>query len=119
MYVALFFSLEVLVTLTSDAGRLLSKLHQAQPKGEVKFLSGVKIAHVSIEGEINRCVAMLYYLYRYSSCVRYGILVVYLLQLALKHRQGKNHKMRIVVFIASPIEDDEKEARKFCILAKY
>ena len=62
MYVALFFSLEVLVTLTSDAGRLLSKLHQAQPKGEVKFLSGVKIAHVSIEGEINRCVAMLYYL---------------------------------------------------------
>ena len=51
--------------------------------------------------------------------MRYGILVVFLLQLALKHRQGKNHKMRIVVFIASPIEDDEKEARKFCILAKY
>ena len=30
-------------------------------------------------------------------------------QLALKHRQGKNHKTRIVVFIGSPIEDDEKE----------
>jgi len=32
-----------------------------------------------------------------------------LVQLVLKHRQGKNHRMRIVVFIGSPIEDDEKE----------
>lgn len=31
------------------------------------------------------------------------------LQLALKHRQGKNHRMRIVVFVGSPVEDDEKE----------
>ena len=31
------------------------------------------------------------------------------LQLALKHRQGKNHKMRIVCFIGSPIIEDEKE----------
>ena len=30
-------------------------------------------------------------------------------QLALKHRQGRNHKMRIVVFVGSPIEDDDKE----------
>jgi len=29
--------------------------------------------------------------------------------LVLKHRQGKNHRMRIIVFIGSPIEDDEKE----------
>lgn len=29
--------------------------------------------------------------------------------LALKHKQGKNHKMRIVVFVGSPLELDEKE----------
>lgn len=33
-------------------------------------------------------------------------------QLALKHRQGKNHKMRIVAFVGSPIQIDEKEAVK-------
>lgn len=32
--------------------------------------------------------------------------------LALKHRQGKNHKMRIVAFIGSPVETDEKELVK-------
>uniref|UniRef100_A0AAY4ARV6 26S proteasome non-ATPase regulatory subunit 4 n=1 Tax=Denticeps clupeoides TaxID=299321 RepID=A0AAY4ARV6_9TELE len=29
--------------------------------------------------------------------------------LALKHRQGKNHKMRIIAFIGSPVEDNEKD----------
>lgn len=33
-------------------------------------------------------------------------------QLALKHRQSKNHKMRIVAFVGSPIEADEKEIIK-------
>jgi len=32
--------------------------------------------------------------------------------LALKHRQGKNHKTRIVVFVGSPIEEDEKDLEK-------
>lgn len=35
-----------------------------------------------------------------------------LLQLALKHRQGKNHKMRIVAFVGSPVGLDEKEIVK-------
>lgn len=30
-------------------------------------------------------------------------------QLVLKHRQGKNHKMRIVVFVGSPVEADDKD----------
>lgn len=34
------------------------------------------------------------------------------LQLALKHRQGKNHKMRIVVFIGSPVNLESKEMTK-------
>lgn len=30
-------------------------------------------------------------------------------KLALKHRQGKNHKMRIIAFVGSPVEDNEKD----------
>jgi len=37
-------------------------------------------------------------------------------QLVLKHRQGKNHRMRIVVFVGSPIEDDEKEVCLSCVI---
>lgn len=33
-------------------------------------------------------------------------------QLALKHRQGKNHKMRIVVFVGSPIEAESQDLVK-------
>merc|ERR1712058_160411 len=32
--------------------------------------------------------------------------------LCLKHRQGKNHKTRIIAFVGSPIEADEKEVVK-------
>lgn len=70
-------SSEVLATLTTDVGRLLSKLHQVQPKGDINFVTAIRIAH-----------------------------------LVLKHRQGKNHKMRIVVFVGSPIETDSKELSK-------
>jgi 26S proteasome regulatory subunit N10 len=38
--------------------------------------------------------------------------VFFYIKLALKHRQGKNHKMRIVAFVGSPIQIDEKEAVK-------
>jgi len=68
---------EVLVTLTSDVGRILSRLHQVSPNGDIGFTSGVRVAH-----------------------------------LALKHRQGKNHKMRIVAFVGSPVEEDSKELIK-------
>lgn len=70
-------NVEVLATLTSDVGRILSKLHRVQPNGDINLLTGIRIAH-----------------------------------LALKHRQGKNHKMRIVVFVGSPIHSDEKELIK-------
>jgi len=69
--------LAVLVTLTTDTGKLLAKLHQVNPCGDIRFVSGIKIAH-----------------------------------LALKHRQGKNHKTRIIAFVGSPIETDEKEIVK-------
>ncbi|XP_075160215.1 regulatory particle non-ATPase 10 isoform X2 [Haematobia irritans] len=70
-------TVEVLATLTSDVGRIFSKMHLVQPKGEINLLTGVRIAH-----------------------------------LVLKHRQGKNHKMRIVVFVGSPIKSEEADLVK-------
>jgi len=69
--------LDVLSTLTTDTGKVLAKLHAVQPKGQIKLIPGLKIAH-----------------------------------LALKHRLGKNHKTRIITFIGSPIDSDEKELIK-------
>lgn len=68
---------EVLATLTSDVGRILSKLHLVNPTGDINLLTGLRIAH-----------------------------------LVLKHRQGKNHKMRIVVFVGSPVSHDESDLVK-------
>lgn len=69
---------EVLTTLTTDVGRILSKLHLVEPIGQINLMTGIRVAH-----------------------------------LALKHRQGKNHKMRIVVFVGSPVDSvDEKELIK-------
>lgn len=72
-----YSTVEVLATLTSDVGRIFSKMHLIQPKGEINLLTGIRIAH-----------------------------------LVLKHRQGKNHKMRIVVFVGSPINNEEGELVK-------
>jgi len=69
--------LSVLVTLTTDTGKLLAKLSKVAPTGNMRFISGIKIAH-----------------------------------LALKHRQGKNHKTRIIAFVGSPIDVDEKDLVK-------
>ena len=41
-------STKVLATLTTDAGRILSKLHQVQPEGSINLLTGVRIAHVNL-----------------------------------------------------------------------
>ncbi|KAL5290220.1 Pros54 family protein [Megaselia abdita] len=68
---------EVLATLTTDVGRIVSKMHLVQPNGNINLLTGIRIAH-----------------------------------LALKHRQGKNHKMRIVVFVGSPIEAESQDLVK-------
>lgn len=68
---------EVLVTLTSNVGRLMSKLHEVEVNGIADFITGIKIA-----------------------------------QLALRNRQGKNHKMRIIVFIGSPLNVNEDDLVK-------
>ncbi|XP_066950943.1 26S proteasome non-ATPase regulatory subunit 4 [Macrobrachium rosenbergii] len=68
---------EVLATLTTDVGKILTSLHKVMPNGTINLLTGIRIAH-----------------------------------LALKHRQSKNHKMRIVAFVGSPVEADEKDIVK-------
>lgn len=64
---------EVMVTLTSDIGKVLTALHNVKLSGNAHFTTGVQIA-----------------------------------QLALKHRQNKNQKQRIIVFVGSPVVEDEK-----------
>uniref|UniRef100_A0A4W6E1M6 26S proteasome non-ATPase regulatory subunit 4 n=1 Tax=Lates calcarifer TaxID=8187 RepID=A0A4W6E1M6_LATCA len=39
---------EVLTTLTPDTGRILSKLHAVQPRGNISFCTGIRVAHVSL-----------------------------------------------------------------------
>ena len=36
------------MTLTTDVGKILASLHRVQSKGEINFITAVKIAHVSI-----------------------------------------------------------------------
>ncbi|RIA78954.1 hypothetical protein C1645_702433 [Glomus cerebriforme] len=64
---------EVLVTLTSDIGKILTALHNIKISGKANLTTVIQVA-----------------------------------QLALKHRQNKNQRQRIVVFVGSPIETDEK-----------
>jgi len=67
----------VLVTLTNDVGKIMSKLHSCKPNGSIDLIRGIKVAN-----------------------------------LALKHRQSKNHKPRIVIFVASPVKLDQAELTK-------
>ncbi|CAF1009317.1 unnamed protein product [Didymodactylos carnosus] len=67
----------VVTQLTSDVGKVFSKLHLLPIEGKIDFCKGIKVAN-----------------------------------LALKHRQGKNHRPRIVVFIGSPLEADSSEFTK-------
>ncbi|CAF1116491.1 unnamed protein product [Rotaria sp. Silwood1] len=70
----------VVTQLTSDVGKVFSKLHLLPVEGKLDFCKGIKVAN-----------------------------------LALKHRQGKNHRPRIIAFVGSPLEAD---AHEFTKLAK-
>lgn len=70
---------EVLVTLTTDHGKILEGLHRTKSKirGDSHLATGIQIAG-----------------------------------LALKHRQNKSQRQRIIVFTCSPIPEDEKSLIK-------
>ncbi|KAM3514754.1 hypothetical protein MY11210_001595 [Beauveria gryllotalpidicola] len=73
---------EVLVTLTTEQGKILEGLHRTKKKigGSSHLKTGIQVA-----------------------------------TLALKHRQNRSQRQRIIVFICSPIEESDKELK---ILAK-
>lgn len=66
--------IEVMITPTSDSGRMASELAKIKIEGMSDLLRGIQTA-----------------------------------QLALKHRQNKNQKQRIVAFVGSPVTATDKE----------
>ncbi|KAG8530732.1 uncharacterized protein KY384_004089 [Bacidia gigantensis] len=68
---------EVLVTLTTDFGKVLDGMHRTKTKGRAHLTTAIQVAW-----------------------------------LALKHRQNKSQRQRIIVFICSRIEEDEKSLVK-------
>ncbi|MCJ1368457.1 hypothetical protein MMC16_007601 [Acarospora aff. strigata] len=68
---------EVLVTLTTDFGKVLDGLHRTKIRGSTHLATGIQVAG-----------------------------------LALKHRQNKQQRQRIIVFTCSPIAEDEKSLEK-------
>ncbi|KAL7750971.1 proteasome regulatory particle base subunit rpn10 [Sorochytrium milnesiophthora] len=64
---------EVLVTLTSEMGKILSALHGVTVSGKANITTGIQVA-----------------------------------QLALKHRQNRNQRQRVIVFVGSPLDVDDK-----------
>lgn len=89
---------EVLVTLTDDFGKILDGIHRTKIRGSTHLATGIQIAGVSfkIYEELSRMILT-------KRCPP---------QLALKHRQNKAQKQRIIVFTCSPISDDEKSLVK-------
>ncbi|KAL8709267.1 MAG: hypothetical protein Q9220_006010 [cf. Caloplaca sp. 1 TL-2023] len=65
---------EVLVTLTTDFGKVLEGIHRTKIRGSTHLATGIQIAG-----------------------------------LALKHRQNKSQRQRIIVFTCSPIDESEKD----------
>ncbi|KAL9111301.1 MAG: hypothetical protein Q9227_004178 [Pyrenula ochraceoflavens] len=68
---------EVLVTLTTDIGKILEGLHQTKIMGNSHLSTAIQVA-----------------------------------ALALKHRQNKSQRQRVIVFTCSPIDEDEKSLVK-------
>ncbi|KAJ4716001.1 26S proteasome non-ATPase regulatory subunit 4-like [Melia azedarach] len=63
----------VLMTPTTDLGKILACMHELEMGGEMNIVAGIQVA-----------------------------------QLALKHRQNKNQRQRIIVFAGSPVQYDKK-----------
>ncbi|SCV70565.1 BQ2448_3327 [Microbotryum intermedium] len=84
---------QVLVTPTQDEGKLIAALHTIKPSGQADLDTAIKVAQVRRERESSWCVVVQWLMG--SQRVTY--------QLALKHRQNKNQRQRIIVFVASPI----------------
>ena len=78
-------------TLTNDQGKLHSVLSRVEPGGEIKVIFMVSIRIIIF--------------FQFGAGIRIA-------QLSLKHRMNKHHKQRIILFICSPIDDEQKDIIK-------
>lgn len=82
----------MLVTLTTDEGKVGAALHGLKSAGESDLSTGIQVAQVRWlapeSGKVD-CA--------HSTDT----------QLALKHRQNKNQRQRIIVFTCSPVTDSQ------------
>jgi len=46
--------LDVLVTLTTDTGKVLASLHAVQPKGQIRLVPAIKIAHLALKHRLGK-----------------------------------------------------------------
>lgn len=87
---------EVLVTLTTEQGKILEGLHRTKKKigGSSHLKTGIQVATVCNFAITEHCCSF-----------------TDPFQLALKHRQNRSQRQRIIVFICSPIEESDKELK--------
>lgn len=95
-----------------DAANLVCRTKlRANPENTAALmtLSDVKV-HVSLTPDSGKLLSKLH-LVQPMGKIKF-INSIRVAQLALKHRQGKNHRTRIVAFVGSPIEEEEKDIIK-------
>ncbi|KAL9637033.1 MAG: hypothetical protein Q9164_002454 [Protoblastenia rupestris] len=90
---------EVLVTLTTDFGKVLDGMHRTKIRGHTHLATAIQVAGVrlTLSEELLEETANVWSVN---------------VQLALKHRQNKSQRQRIIVFTCSPIDEDEKNLIK-------
>jgi 26S proteasome regulatory subunit N10 len=91
---------EVLTTLTTNPAKILDGLHRTKIRGESHLHTAIMIASV-------RCFKN-YHLYHVTNHP----------QLALKHRQNKSQRQRIIVLTCSPLNSAQESQSSLVKLAK-
>ena len=98
---------EVLTTLTTNPGKVLDGLHRTKIRGQSHFHTAIMIASVRLYPHQAA-------LYRHVTSYHTDSQ----LQLALKHRQNKSQRQRIVVLTCSPLEGPNESQSSLVKLAK-
>jgi 26S proteasome regulatory subunit N10 len=92
---------EVLATPTADLGKILSAMHKASIGGESDLYTGIQIAQVRRCSNLCPSVS--------SAPDRWRPLLHGFLQLALKHRQNKTQRQRLIILVGSPLSASQDE----------
>ena len=108
---------ETLVTLTTDFGKVLDGMHRTKIRGQTHLGTAIQIAGVSFILSLPMRLPSLFPYCCTSPFSPKCTLAMKLInpfpnQLALKHRQNKSQRQRIIVFTCSPIAEDTKDLIK-------